>query len=134
MPKTSLHNRISAAFDEIAEAFNNPKLQEGFLNGSKENEILNKIVKIFEKRYTVHSPRVLKRGMEINNNIAHVPPKVQKQVYEGINKAKENVQHSTTLKNRRIADKPKNLPDIYTMVFVFTKIQQLILARKNPAP
>ena len=32
MPKTSSNNRISAAFEEIAEALNNPKLREGFLN------------------------------------------------------------------------------------------------------
>ena len=30
MPKTSSTNQISAAFEEIAEALNNPKLREGF--------------------------------------------------------------------------------------------------------
>ena len=39
MPKTSSKDRINAAFEEIAEALNNPKMREGCLNGNKENEI-----------------------------------------------------------------------------------------------
>ena len=41
MPKTLSNDQLDAAFEEIAEALNNPKLQDGFLNGNKENEILN---------------------------------------------------------------------------------------------
>ena len=43
MPKTSSNDRINAAFEEIAEALNNPKVKEGFLNGNKENEIINEL-------------------------------------------------------------------------------------------
>ena len=35
MPKTSSNDRINAAFEEIAEALNNPKMREGCLNGNK---------------------------------------------------------------------------------------------------
>ena len=52
MPKTSSNDRIKVAFEEIAEALNNPKFREGFLNGNKENEILNELVEIFDKRRT----------------------------------------------------------------------------------
>ena len=50
MPKTSSNDRINTAFEEIAEALNNPKLQQGFLNGNKENEILNELVDIFDRK------------------------------------------------------------------------------------
>ena len=50
MPKTSSNDRINAAFEEIAEALNNSKLREGFLNGNKENEILNELVEIFDRK------------------------------------------------------------------------------------
>ena len=64
MPKTSSKDRINAAFEEIAEALNNPKMREGCLNGNKENEILNELAEIFDKRKS-H-----------NNPIVHVPPRV----------------------------------------------------------
>ena len=50
MPKTSSNNHINAAFGEIAEALNNPKLQEAFMNGNKENEIINELVEMFDKQ------------------------------------------------------------------------------------
>ena len=50
MPKTSSDDRINAAFEEIGEALNNPKLREGFLNGNKENEIINELVEMFDKQ------------------------------------------------------------------------------------
>ena len=50
MPKTLSNDRINAAFKEIAEAFNNPMLREGFLNGNKENEIINDLVEMFDKQ------------------------------------------------------------------------------------
>ena len=64
MPKTSSKDRINAAFEEIAEALNNPKMRERCLNGNKENEIVNELVEIFNKRKS-H-----------NNPIAHVTPRV----------------------------------------------------------
>ena len=50
MPKTSSDDRINATFEEIGEALNNPKQQEGFLNGNKENEIINELVEMFDKQ------------------------------------------------------------------------------------
>ena len=49
MPKISFTNRINAAFEEIGEILNNPKLREGFLNGNKENEIINELIEMFDK-------------------------------------------------------------------------------------
>ena len=50
MPKTSSADCINAAFKEIGEALNNPKLREGFLNGNKENEIINELVDMFDRQ------------------------------------------------------------------------------------
>ena len=47
MPKTSSQDRIIAALEEIAEAITNPKYREPFMNGNKENEILDKLTDIF---------------------------------------------------------------------------------------
>ena len=80
MLKTSSNNEISAAFKEIVEALNNPKLREGFLNGNKKNEILNEIVEIFDRRMTVHRPR-MSPGPN-TGKIAPVPVRA-KEVYEG---------------------------------------------------
>ena len=90
MPKTSCNNQISAAFEEIAEALNNPKLREGFLYGNKEKTVLNEIVEIFDKRTTVHPPRVLKSSMETPTKIAHVPPRVEKSQCTDTNKVNKN--------------------------------------------
>ena len=74
MPKISSNNCINAAFEEIAEVLNNPKLREGFLNANKENEILNELVKKFDKRRNQsHDKSVQKRS---HNSITHVCPKV----------------------------------------------------------
>ena len=103
MPKTSFNSRISATFEEIAEALNNPKLQEEFLNFNKENEILKEIVETFNKRTTVHRPRV--GGMNTPSNIAHVRPRVEKPLHAG----KVNVQKKTVnpipLQDKRIPEK-----------------------------
>ena len=72
MPKTSSNDQISAAFEEIAEALNNPKLQEGFLNGNKENEILNELVEIFDKQKITNKPIV----KSAHKPIAHVRARV----------------------------------------------------------
>ena len=55
MPKTSSNNRINVAFEEIADALNNPKLREGFLNGNKENETINDLVQMIDKQ-NAHKP------------------------------------------------------------------------------
>ena len=55
------------------EALNNPKLQEGFLNGNKENEILNEIVEILDWK-TVRQPRV--SPSPNTEKIVHVPARV----------------------------------------------------------
>ena len=39
IPKTSSNDQISAVFEDIAEALNNPKLGEGFLNCNKEKDV-----------------------------------------------------------------------------------------------
>ena len=57
MPKTSSNDQISAAFKEIVKVLNNLKLRERFLNANKVNEIINEIVKIFDRK-TVRRPRV----------------------------------------------------------------------------
>ena len=72
MPKTSSNDRINAAFEEIAEVINNPKMREGFLNGNKENEILNQLVEIFEKRRTSHNPNTHVRP-RVNPNTKQIP-------------------------------------------------------------
>ena len=56
MPKTSSNDQINEAFEEIADALNNTKLKEGFLNGNKENEILNDLVEMFDKQKNAHKP------------------------------------------------------------------------------
>ena len=58
MSKTYSNNRINSAFEEIAEALNNPKLREGFFNDSKENKILNELVEIFDRQKIVNKPIV----------------------------------------------------------------------------
>ena len=74
MPKPSFNDRIDAVFEEIAETLNNPKLRGGFLNGSKEDEILNEIVDIFVHKKDAHLPRV---SHTLNPaKIAHVPARV----------------------------------------------------------
>ena len=73
MPKTLSNNQISAALKEIAEALNNPKLQEGFLNGNNENEILNGIVEIFDWK-TVRQPRM--SSSPNTEEITYVPERV----------------------------------------------------------
>ena len=50
MPKISSADHINAAFEDIGEALNNPKLREGFLNGNKENIIINELVDMFDKQ------------------------------------------------------------------------------------
>ena len=62
MPKTSSNDRINAAFEEIAEAINNPKMREAFLNGNKENEILNQLVEIFERKLHITQSRMFVQG------------------------------------------------------------------------
>ena len=74
MPKTSSNDQISAACEEIAKALNNPKLREAFLNGNKENEILNEIVDIVDRK-TVRQPRVSPSSN--TKKITHVPAKVE---------------------------------------------------------
>ena len=49
MPKTLSNDQINTAFEKIAEALNNPKLQDIFLTGNNKNEILNEIVDIFDE-------------------------------------------------------------------------------------
>ena len=49
MLKTSSTDRINTAFEEKGKTLNNPKIQEGFLNGNKENEIINELVEMFDK-------------------------------------------------------------------------------------
>ena len=86
IPKTSSNKQSSATFEKIAEALNSPKLQEVFLNGNKENEILNEIVVIFDKRTTVHPPRVLKCGMETPKEKSACTSKGGKPLCAGRNK------------------------------------------------
>ena len=76
MPKTSSNDQINAAFKEIAEALNNPKLQDGFLNGNKENGILNEIVNIFDRQKDAHLPRVSHKPNP--DKTAHVPARVNR--------------------------------------------------------
>ena len=50
MLKILSNDRINAAFEEIREALNNPKLTEGFLNRNIDNEIINELVEMFDKQ------------------------------------------------------------------------------------
>ena len=59
MPKTSSNDRINAAFKEIGETLNNPKIREGFLNGNKENEIINELVEMFDKQEMEKSHKLI---------------------------------------------------------------------------
>ena len=71
MPKTSSADRINAAFEEIGEALNNPKLREGFLNGNKENEIINELVEMFDKQENKKQNLIEK--ISLNPNVNHTP-------------------------------------------------------------
>ena len=74
----SSNNQIIAAFKKIEEALNNPKLREEFLNGNKQNETLNKIVGIFDRRTTVYYPRMIQSQSKHRKNL-HVPAGVGNQ-------------------------------------------------------
>ena len=85
MPKTSSNDRINAAFEEIAETLNNPKLREGFLNGNKENEIINELVKMFDNQEKDKQEKSHKSIADVRarvnhkpntNKIVHVPARV----------------------------------------------------------
>ena len=80
MPKTSSADRINAAFEEIGEALNNPKLREGFLNGNKENEIISELVEMFDKQNKKEELLNVecshKKVTHRSEHIAHVPPRV----------------------------------------------------------
>ena len=82
MPKTSSANCINAAFKEIGEALNNPKLREGFLNGNKENEIINELLDMFDKQRLTRANKENEligknsHSKKVNHTIAHVPPRV----------------------------------------------------------
>ena len=89
MPKTSPNDQISAAFEEIAEALINPKLQEGFPNRNKENEMLNEIVGIFDRQTTIHRQRVLKPGQN-TKKVVHVPVRVENPMCEQKKHRKQN--------------------------------------------
>ena len=98
MPKTSSNDQISAVFEKIAKALNNPKLREGFLNGKKENEILNETVEVFDRK-TDRRPRV-----SPNPNIekiAHVPARVN----QNPTKCDQDTQKSRTYKKNRCVTK-----------------------------
>ena len=79
MPKTSSNDQIDTAFEEIAQALNNPKLQERFLNVNKENEILNELIDIFDQRSPHKIAHVPARESHKPNpdKITHVPAKVK---------------------------------------------------------
>ena len=80
MPKTLSNDRISAAFEKIVEALNNPKLREGFLNCNKENEMINILVEIFNKQKNAHKliAHVRARVSRTPNTdkIAHLPTRM----------------------------------------------------------
>ena len=85
MPKASSNDRINAAFEEISEALNNPKLREGFLNGNKENEIINELAEMFDKQEKDNKEKSHKLIAYVRarvnytpntNKIAHVPARV----------------------------------------------------------
>ena len=80
MPKILSNDRINAAFEEIAEALNNPKLRKGFLNGNKENEIINELVEVFDKQKKAHKSiahvRARVNHTPNTNKIVHVPARV----------------------------------------------------------
>ena len=78
-------------------------LIEYFLNGNKENEILNEIVEIFYKRATVHLPRVCR--INTPTNILHLLPRVKKTLHESENNVQEKTVDCIPLQNQRI---PKN--------------------------
>ena len=58
MPKTLSNDCISTAFEETTEALNNSKLLEVFLKRKKENEIINEIVDLFDKKTHILQGRV----------------------------------------------------------------------------
>ena len=109
MPKTSLNDQISAAFEEIAEALNNPKLREGFLNGNKQNVILNEIVEIFDRRTTVHRPRV-SSGPNTKTN-AHIPARVKPMCEQKLICEQKAMSEQTLAENKRIAEKQTKLSE-----------------------
>ena len=85
MPKTSSTDCINVAFEEIGETLNNPKLREGFLNGNKENEIINKLVDMFAKQEMNKKEHnlIVEKSHKSNvdhtsktNKILHVPARV----------------------------------------------------------
>ena len=83
---------------KIAEALINPKLQEGFLNMNKRNEIQNGIIEIFNKRTTVYSPRLMTRGMD-TKKIGLVPPRVAK--ISVVTKKQQNVRDTKQFIQKR---------------------------------
>ena len=95
MPKISSNDRIIAAFEEIVEALNNSKLQEGFLNGNKENGILIIIIGILFRRKTYR--RISVSPSPNTGKIAHNPEGAKTDVGTKIkshSKQEENHAHS----------------------------------------
>ena len=71
------NDRINTAFEEIGEALKNPKLKEGFLNGNKEDEIMNELAERFDKQAMMEKfnnliPHARVRVNQKPNKIPHI--------------------------------------------------------------
>ena len=120
MPKTSSNDRINAAFEEIGEALNNPKLREGFLNENKENEIINELVEMFDqKAHNLIVEKANKSNVDHTSNknkILHIPARVNhSSVPVTDTDRRQRVNHSSVPvtdnhKSPRVNQNPEKIP------------------------
>ena len=115
MPKTSSADRINAAFEEKGEALNNPKIREDFLNGKKENEIINELVDMFNKQNKKEEESLnmecSQKIQKIVNHrsaqkIAHIPPRVNHISIPVTNTDRPPTMRPVLVPNTRKTDRP----------------------------